>query len=214
MRVPLSWLREYVTVRATAEEIAERLFVSSLQVDEMTDVGVPDVDQNLGRADQAFVRYTHDRAVQELPTDFPQFPRTFESTNQFLTGEYRRAFSPRVLATLRGGWSRTRIGQAVEANTTQPVQPFVPGRPFMGDIDITGIPRFGPQSSADVRLYQDVFSFSGDAAYSRGRHLLKAGGLVERYHSDLVNPTFSLGIFTFANLESFLRECEARGKSR
>jgi len=163
------------------------------------------LDQNLGRSDQLFVRYTHDHAQQALPTDFPQFPRSFESTNQFLTGEYRRAFSARLLATLRGGWSRTRIGQEVQANTTQPVQPFVPGRPFMGDIDITGVPRFGPQTSADVNLRQDVYSLSGDAIWSRGRHLLKAGGLVERYRDDLVNPTFSLGIHTFANLESFLR---------
>lgn len=164
------------------------------------------LDQNFGRSDQAFVRYTYDRAVQDLPTDFPQFPRRFESKNQFLTAEYRRAFSPRLLATLRGGWSRTRIGQAVEAHTTQPVQPFVAGRESMGDIDITGIPRFGPQVSAGVKLDQDVYSLSGDVAWSRGSHLLKAGGLVERYHSDLVNPTFSLGIFTFANLESFLRD--------
>ena len=164
------------------------------------------LDQNLGRSDQLFVRYTYDHAEQALPTDFPQFPRTFESTNQFLTGEYRRQFSSRVLATLRAGWSRTRIGQEVQANTTQPVQPFVPGRPFMGDIDIAGVPRFGPQTSADVNLRQDVYSLSGDATWSRGRHLLKAGALVEHYESDLVNPTFSLGIYTFANLESFLRD--------
>jgi phenylalanyl-tRNA synthetase beta chain len=49
MRAPLSWLREYVTVDATTREIAERLFTSALQVDEVIDVGVPDVDGNLGR---------------------------------------------------------------------------------------------------------------------------------------------------------------------
>jgi phenylalanyl-tRNA synthetase beta chain len=49
MRVPLSWLREYVTVDATATEMAERLFISSLQVDELLDVGVPDLDGNVGR---------------------------------------------------------------------------------------------------------------------------------------------------------------------
>ena len=49
MRAPLSWLREYVTVDATAKEIADRLFTSALQVDELIDVGVPDVDGNLGR---------------------------------------------------------------------------------------------------------------------------------------------------------------------
>jgi phenylalanyl-tRNA synthetase beta chain len=49
MRVPLSWLREYVTVDATVETIADRLFTSALQVDAVIDVGVPDVNGNLGR---------------------------------------------------------------------------------------------------------------------------------------------------------------------
>jgi phenylalanyl-tRNA synthetase beta chain len=50
MRVPLSWLREYVTVDATAEEIAHRLGISAFDaVERVHEVGVPDVDGNLGR---------------------------------------------------------------------------------------------------------------------------------------------------------------------
>jgi phenylalanyl-tRNA synthetase beta chain len=49
MRAPLSWLREYVTVDATAEEIAHRLAISALDVERISDVGVSDVDGNLGR---------------------------------------------------------------------------------------------------------------------------------------------------------------------
>jgi len=49
MRVPLSWLREYVAVEAPAPEIAERLAVSSAEVERVVHVGVPDVDGNLGR---------------------------------------------------------------------------------------------------------------------------------------------------------------------
>src|SRR5919204_4586484 len=49
MHVPLSWLREYVTVDATAIEIAERLFTSAAEVERVIDAGVPDVDGNLGR---------------------------------------------------------------------------------------------------------------------------------------------------------------------
>src|SRR3990170_3295767 len=49
MRAPLSWLREYVTVDASAEEIARRLSISSLEVERVIDVGVADVDGNLGR---------------------------------------------------------------------------------------------------------------------------------------------------------------------
>jgi phenylalanyl-tRNA synthetase beta chain len=50
MRVPLSWLREYVTVSATAEEIADRLSISSFDdVERVREVGVPDADGNLAR---------------------------------------------------------------------------------------------------------------------------------------------------------------------
>jgi len=161
------------------------------------------LDQNFGARDQVFVRYTFDRAEQRLPTDFPQFPRTFESRNQFATAEYRRVLSSATLATGRLGWSRTRIGQQVEADVDLP--PFVAGRPFVGDIDIGGMPRFGPQSSAGVQLGQDVWSFAGDLSHSRGRHLLKTGLLVERYRDQEFNPTFSLGIYTFPSLATFLR---------
>lgn len=160
-------------------------------------------DQNLGGRDQLFVRYTFDQADQFLPTDFPQFPRSFVSKNQFATAEYRRVFSPTTLGTFRLGYSRTRIGQEVEADVDLP--PFVPGRDIMGAIDIGGIPRFGPQSSVDVKLRQDVYAFHGDFVKTRGRHLLKAGLLVERFVSSEYNPTFSLGIYTFPSLETFLR---------
>jgi len=49
MRAPLSWLREYVTVSANADEIAERLAISALEVDRVIDAGVADVDGNVRR---------------------------------------------------------------------------------------------------------------------------------------------------------------------
>lgn len=153
---------------------------------------------------QWFVRYTLDDSEQDLPTDFPQFPRAFVSTNHFLTTEYRRALSPSTFGTARFGFSRTGIGQSVESNTTQAVSPFVPGRPTMGAIDIGGLPRFGPQLSADLDLDQDVYSGQIDLVHGRGRHLLKAGGLVERYRATEFNPTFSRGVYRFASLPTFL----------
>jgi hypothetical protein len=163
------------------------------------------LDHNRGANHLFFGRYTFDDAEQVLPTDFPQFPRAFISRNQFFTGEYRQVASRHTLNTFRIGFSRTRIGQQVEANTSSPLQPFVPGRPLVGNIDIGGMPRFGPQSSAHVQLVQNVFSFQHDTVHTRGRHLLKAGSLVERYQNNMVNPTFSLGIYAFANLRTFLQ---------
>jgi len=162
------------------------------------------VDKNWNNQHQFFARYTFDDADQQLPTDFPQFPRSFRSRNQFFTAEHRFIQSSTTVHTFRLGFSRTRIGQQVEANTTQQLQPFVPGRELVGNIDIGGIPRFGPQTSVSVRLTQNVFGFEYGMVHTRGRHIIKAGGVVERYQDNMVNPTFSLGIWTFANLRNFL----------
>jgi hypothetical protein len=161
-------------------------------------------DRNVGRDGQVFARYTFDDAEQLLPTDYPRFPRAFVSRNQFLTSEYRLVTSPRTLHSLRGGVSRTRIGQEVEALLDSPLEPFVPGRPTLGNIDIGGMPRFGPQTSADVSLVQNLFSLEYGTVHHRGRHALKTGALAERYQNNMVNPTFSRGIFTFPNLRTFL----------
>jgi hypothetical protein len=50
-----------------------------------------------------------------------------------------------------------------------------------------------------------VFSLQNDLVHTRGRHVIKAGGLIERYQDNMVNPTFSLGIYAFPNLAAFLR---------
>jgi len=162
------------------------------------------VDHHLGGGNQLFARYTLDDTDQFLPTDYPQFPRNFISRNQFFTGEYRGVLSVRTLNTIRLGFSRTRIGQNVQANTSQRLGTFIPGRDSMGDIDIGGLKRFGPQSSGNLRLVQNVFSVQNDLVHTRGRHVIKAGALAEHYQDNMVNPTFSLGIFTFGDLNSFL----------
>jgi len=162
------------------------------------------IDHNWNNRHESFARYTFDDADQQLPTDFPQFPRAFRSRNQFFTAENRFIQSASTIHTFRFNFSRTRIGQQVEANTTQPLQPFIPGREFVGNIDIGGIPRFGPQTSVSVRLTQNVFGFEHGLVHTRGRHIIKAGGVAERYQDNMVNPTFSLGIWTFANLRNFL----------
>ncbi len=155
--------------------------------------------------DQFFARYTFDDGIVALPTDYPQFPRSFQSRNQFGTAEYRWVVSSKTVATFRGNLSRTRIGQDVQANTSSSLPPFVPTRGLAGDIDIGGLPRFGPQISVDVALTQNVFGFDFGLSQSADRHSLRFGALAEHYQDNMVNPTFSLGVFSFNNLEGFLR---------
>jgi phenylalanyl-tRNA synthetase beta chain len=48
MKVPVSWLREYVPIDRPIREVADRLVISSCEVDGIETVGVADVDGNLG----------------------------------------------------------------------------------------------------------------------------------------------------------------------
>jgi phenylalanyl-tRNA synthetase beta chain len=48
MRVPMSWLREYVEVDAGTDEIAARLAISTCEVERIIRQGVTDEDGNLG----------------------------------------------------------------------------------------------------------------------------------------------------------------------
>jgi phenylalanyl-tRNA synthetase beta chain len=48
MRVPLSWLRDYVAVDVPVEELADRLSVATAEVQGLHRLGPPDVDGNLG----------------------------------------------------------------------------------------------------------------------------------------------------------------------
>ena len=48
MRVPVSWLRDYVPVEMPLEELATRLSISTAEVEGIERRGVPDEDGNLG----------------------------------------------------------------------------------------------------------------------------------------------------------------------
>ena len=41
MRVPLSWLKEYIDISISAEELAERLTLAGLEVGAIEYIGVP-----------------------------------------------------------------------------------------------------------------------------------------------------------------------------
>jgi phenylalanyl-tRNA synthetase beta chain len=49
MKVPVSWLREYVSFDLPLEQLASKLVFTSCEVDRVVRRGVPDVDGNLGR---------------------------------------------------------------------------------------------------------------------------------------------------------------------
>ena len=73
---------------------------------------------------------------------------SFLSRNQFFTGEYRNILSDRTLQTMRARL-QPHPGRPERRSHAAAVAPFVPGRGLVGDIDVGGLQRFGPQSSGE-----------------------------------------------------------------
>jgi phenylalanyl-tRNA synthetase beta chain len=48
MKVPVSWLKEFVPYEGSTSELAERLAISTCEVNRVAELGVPDADGNLG----------------------------------------------------------------------------------------------------------------------------------------------------------------------
>ena len=113
MRVPLSWLREYVRVDATAHEFARRLAVSSLEVERVLEAGVPDVDGNLayfvvGRVLDA-ARHPNADKLQLCQVDAGE-----GEPRQIVCGAWNFGVGATVAVAVPGAWLYSRDGQAFQ----------------------------------------------------------------------------------------------------
>ncbi len=160
------------------------------------------MDHNWSDRHQLFARYTFDDADQQLPTDFPQFPRTFFSRNQFFTGEYRQTVSASTLNTFRSASAARASARMLNRTPRRPWRPSFPDATSSAT-STSAASRASARNLPAMRLLQNVFGVEYGLVHSRGRHLIKAGALAERYQDNMVNPTFCNGIFTFANVRAF-----------
>jgi hypothetical protein len=159
------------------------------------------VDQNFGKGDSLFARYTIEDALDNVPGPgfgasvygFKEFQNQEPSRSQFITLSESHIFSPTLLNTARVSFSRTNVLANYVANPSQTGQPvigpdvsFTNGQP-VGLIVIgsngSGSPTFttmGPDFAAPNFHLQNYWSLSEDMFYTRGRHALKFGFLGNR----------------------------------
>jgi carboxypeptidase family protein/TonB-dependent receptor-like protein len=178
----------------------------TFRVDQTTDETSAQVrvDHNFSAADTLFIRYTIDGAARGLPTLYPQFSSDQKSRSQWLTIEEKRTLSPALLNTARFSYSRVKLGQTVVSEGVAPALAFVPGQTTVGEIAISGVDVLGPTRNNPSNNDIEYFTFSNDLAYSRGRHFLKTGVLVEPNHTYALTSTNVRGRFAFTSLENFL----------
>ena len=168
------------------------------------DYGQMRVDHTYSDRDSVFGRYTIDDTEQVRPTTFPQFRIIPLSRNQYTTLSENHVFSPTLLNTFRFSYSRTNIRQESPSGISGPQFSFIPGLEI-GNISVGGLTPFGPDSPSPFAGKQNIFTWSDDLFYTRGRHSLKFGTLINRYQQYMLVSSFQRGNLNFANLTTFLR---------
>ena len=132
---------------------------------------------------------------------FSEFP----TRNQYLTLSDSHIFTPELLGTLRGSFSRTHSIATSTIDLPSNLA-FTPGQP-MGGLGITAVDGYSSApGTTPVELNQRIISASGDIFYSLSPHSLKFGTLLNFYRQFMSNNggNSPRGNWTFPNLATFL----------
>jgi hypothetical protein len=164
------------------------------------------VDVQLSGSHALFVRHTIDKAHQLLPAgtvSLPQFDTDSTSSNQFFTAEEKWIVTPSLLNTARFSNSILKFEQ-LPTNTLQAPLPFFSPAPYMGAISVSGLTALGNDSTTPSTNNVTYWTYSDDLAYTRGKHLVKIGALIEHAFTSKQTTTNSRGAYSFASLTTFL----------
>lgn len=152
-----------------------------------------------------FLRFTLDNGTVTVPDGFKLVRADTTSRNRYVTAEGTHIFSERLLDTVRVSDNRSSSKNAnTFLSSVDPSLSFIPGQP-LGQTSVTGLfslgpNRFGPQFSR-INLWQ----FSDDLAYTRGRNSLNVGFDYRFYNLPVSRPQSPYGFYQFNSLADFLQ---------
>ncbi len=164
------------------------------------------VDHKLTDHDSIFVRYVYDDATSTDNQSVYLFRTVTNSRQQYLTLVESHIFNLTTLNAFRFGYTRpVNFIKTVSSIEIPRSLFFVPGALQFGQIEIPGLPTFGPQFTSPERNIMNSFQFADDVVAQRGPHALKFGFDIHRYRWDVFNSHSKAGIWSFNSLDSFLR---------
>lgn len=165
------------------------------------------VDHAFSSKDLFFVRYTFDDSSSARSAAAPNpLALTNElSRNQYLTLEYTKILSPRILNTARLAFNRTNLlGTNRFLEQVDPSLAFVPGH-ALGTLIIGGIGEWGPERRFPNRFLRNLYSFQDDLSYQKGRHFLKYGLTANHFQDNNINLFNADGAYSFPSISDFLK---------
>ena len=164
------------------------------------------VDHKVSDYNSFFARYTLDDATSTSPQDLYLFRTSTQSRQQYLTLVETHIFNLHTLNSFRLGFTRpVDLADALSGIEIPPSLSFVPGAPHFGQIELPGIPAFGPYYTLPDGNKMTTFQLADDVVAQRGAHALKFGFELHRYRWDVFNSNSKGGVWSFNSLESFLQ---------
>jgi len=211
------FLAEYPLPNVTIGTVSHDIFATNNNTHQ--NYGQIRVDQNFSAADSFFGRYTVDNAVVNtfanptsssvyfLQGDYSQG----NNRNQYITASENHIFSPTVLNTARLSFSRTHpttVGVGPNPG------PSVIGNFPMGNMGIGGgTSTNGTYVSLETvttipgQQLQNIYTLSDDLNWTRGKHSLKFGTLLNRWNEVINSPGGSVdGQIIYPDFPSFLKD--------
>jgi len=165
------------------------------------------VDHNFSGSDTFFTRYTADDTYQLRPHSVTEFHDLWTSRSQFLTLSENHIFSPALLNSVRGSYSRTSIDTVAESSIpSSPSVDYIPGT-TVGIIIIGGLnfnPWFGPAINPGT-FVQNIFSGSDDLVWTKGKHALKFGTLINHFQFGNTSGLIFSGFSVYPSTAAFLQ---------
>jgi hypothetical protein len=167
------------------------------------DFGMVRLDQTFNANSSIFGRYLYDDSIQDEPVNYPEWPNVVANTKHLLTVEHRQLFTSALINELRGGFNRSHPFEDVKPLNPRTDLAFVPGKGF-GELNVTGLTDIGTDRTNPKKFGQDLYQFTDQLFYVRGRHAMKTGIDWQNFRYDGVSDSRSRGRLRFRSVSDFL----------
>ncbi len=168
------------------------------------------IDHTFSAQDALAGTYMFDSGTVRQPDELNNKRTGYDSRRQFLVLHESHTFSPRLLNSFRFGINRVVATTGLTFASGNPLAGdssfgTVPGRNAAG-ITVPGLTAFvgGLGAIGSYHFHWTSIQAYDDVSFTRGSHILKFGGGIERIRDNILATSDPNGVFSFNSLSDFL----------
>ena len=164
------------------------------------------VDLNLNPSNNFLVRVSSDKSDNQIWVDGagPQSTDITRTDTRYITGQWQRFFTPRVLNELRVAVNRTGRDITPTSLVDIPRSLYFVNEPYFGYIEVPGLLATVGNPDDAASYVQNLYQVTNTFTANLGKHTWKAGVDYQRYHFDGFSESRRGGAFRFRTLEEMM----------